>query len=98
LPSRLFIHIYTANKPEKNKPRDKTLSLTTASVIKKKKFCHSATSTAVSNGVVKMNIDTDTQWAYWDGLRLFYQKNEAYLQGQVANSIKLLLVTDKDPK
>jgi fructose-bisphosphate aldolase class II len=45
-----------------------------------------------------MNIDTDTQWAYWDGLRLFYQKNEAYLQGQVANSIKLLLVTDQDPK
>jgi fructose-bisphosphate aldolase class II len=26
---------------------------------------------AVSNGVVKMNIDTDTQWAYWDGLRGF---------------------------
>ena len=24
--------------------------------------------TAVSNGVVKMNIDTDTQWAYWTGL------------------------------
>merc|ERR1719361_804052 len=24
---------------------------------------------AVSNGVIKMNIDTDTQWAYWDGLR-----------------------------
>jgi fructose-bisphosphate aldolase class II len=41
--------------------------------------------TAVSNGVVKMNIDTDTQWAYWDGLRQFYKKNEAYLQGQVGN-------------
>ena len=38
---------------------------------------------AVSNGVVKMNIDTDTQWAYWDGLRGFYKKNEGYLQGQV---------------
>ena len=41
--------------------------------------------TAVKNGVIKMNVDTDTQWAYWDGLRLFYKKNEAYLQGQVGN-------------
>jgi len=41
--------------------------------------------TAVKNGVVKMNIDTDTQWAYWDGLRGFYVKNEGYLQGQVGN-------------
>ena len=24
---------------------------------------------AVSYGVIKMNIDTDTQWAYWDGVR-----------------------------
>jgi len=35
--------------------------------------------------VVKMNIDTDTQWAYWDGLRGFYKKNEGYLQGQIGN-------------
>ena len=40
---------------------------------------------AVKNGVIKMNIDTDTQWAYWDGLRKFYKKNEGYLQGQVGN-------------
>jgi len=40
---------------------------------------------AVNNGVVKMNVDTDTQWAYWDGLRGFYKKNEAYLQGQIGN-------------
>ena len=38
---------------------------------------------AVSHGVIKMNIDTDTQWAYWDGIRQFYKKNEGYLQGQV---------------
>ena len=30
-----------------------------------------------------MNVDTDTQWAYWDGVKGFYKKNEAYLQGQV---------------
>ena len=40
---------------------------------------------AVNNGVIKMNVDTDTQWAYWDGLRLFYKKNEGYLQGQIGN-------------
>merc|ERR1711936_93140 len=40
---------------------------------------------AVKNGVIKMNIDTDTQWAYWDGLKNFYKKNEGYLQGQVGN-------------
>merc|ERR1712080_748497 len=40
---------------------------------------------AVSNGVVQMNIDTDTQWAYWDGLRNFYKKNEGFLQGQIGN-------------
>ena len=35
---------------------------------------------AVKNGVIKMNIDTDAQWAYWDGLKNFYKKNEGYLQ------------------
>ena len=41
--------------------------------------------TAVSHGVIKMNIDTDTQWAYWDGLRGFYQSKKAYLQSQIGN-------------
>lgn len=40
---------------------------------------------AVSYGVVKMNIDTDLQWAFWDGVRRFYQENEGYLQGQIGN-------------
>merc|ERR1712232_171505 len=40
---------------------------------------------AVSYGVVKMNVDTDTQWAYWEGLLNFYKKNEGYLQGQIGN-------------
>lgn len=40
---------------------------------------------AISYGVVKMNIDTDTQWAAWEGVLEFYQKNEAYLQGQLGN-------------
>jgi fructose-bisphosphate aldolase class II len=41
--------------------------------------------TALSNGVVKMNIDTDTQWAYWVGLRDFYESKKGYLQGQIGN-------------
>jgi fructose-bisphosphate aldolase class II len=40
---------------------------------------------SISYGVIKMNIDTDTQWAYWDGIRQFYLKNEGYLQGQIGN-------------
>ncbi|KAI8608737.1 hypothetical protein BC830DRAFT_1071702, partial [Chytriomyces sp. MP71] len=41
--------------------------------------------TAVSAGVVKMNIDTDTQWAYWNGLRKFYEDKKGYLQSQIGN-------------
>lgn len=41
--------------------------------------------TAVQNGVVKMNVDTDTQWAYWEGIRDFYKQKEGYLQSQVGN-------------
>jgi fructose-bisphosphate aldolase class II len=40
---------------------------------------------AISYGVVKMNIDTDLQWAFWDGVMGFYKKNEGYLQGQIGN-------------
>lgn len=40
---------------------------------------------SISYGVVKMNIDTDTQWASWEGIMNFYKKNEGYLQGQIGN-------------
>lgn len=36
-------------------------------------------------GVIKMNIDTDMQWAFWEGVLGFYKKNEGYLQGQLGN-------------
>jgi fructose-bisphosphate aldolase class II len=35
--------------------------------------------------VVKMNIDTDTQWAFWDGVRHYYLERQAYLQSQIGN-------------
>lgn len=40
---------------------------------------------AIDYGVIKMNIDTDTQWAYWDGVREFEAANRDYLQGQIGN-------------
>jgi len=40
---------------------------------------------AISYGVIKMNIDTDTQWAAWDGVREYEAKYHDYLQGQIGN-------------
>lgn len=40
---------------------------------------------AISYGVVKMNIDTDLQWAFWDGVRNYDIKNHDYLQAQIGN-------------
>jgi fructose-bisphosphate aldolase, class II len=39
----------------------------------------------ISYGVIKMNIDTDTQWAYWEGIKNYYQAKEGYLQSQIGN-------------
>ena len=40
---------------------------------------------AVSYGAIKMNIDTDMQWAYWEGVRDYEAANHDYLQGQIGN-------------
>ncbi|MCH7396426.1 class II fructose-bisphosphate aldolase [Belliella sp. DSM 107340] len=40
---------------------------------------------ANSYGSVKMNIDTDMQWAFWEGVLKYYQKNEGFLQTQLGN-------------
>lgn len=40
---------------------------------------------AISYGAIKMNIDTDTQWAFWNGVRIYYQEKEGYLQAQIGN-------------
>jgi len=40
---------------------------------------------AIKAGVIKMNIDTDTQWAFWDGIRQYEAKYHDYLQGQIGN-------------
>ena len=40
---------------------------------------------AIEYGAIKMNIDTDLQWAFWDGVRAYEAKNRNYLQAQIGN-------------
>lgn len=40
---------------------------------------------AIGYGAIKMNIDTDLQWAFWEGVLMNYKKNELFLQGQLGN-------------
>jgi len=40
---------------------------------------------ALEYGVIKMNIDTDTQWSFWDGVRGYIAKFHPYLQEQIGN-------------
>ncbi len=40
---------------------------------------------AISYGAIKMNIDTDMQWAFWEGIKDYYQSKEGYLQTQIGN-------------
>jgi fructose-bisphosphate aldolase class II len=40
---------------------------------------------SLTYGVIKMNIDTDTQWSYWEGIKIFEEKYHDYLQGQIGN-------------
>ena len=40
---------------------------------------------AISYGAIKMNIDTDLQWAYWDGVRKYEAGKRDFLQAQIGN-------------
>ena len=40
---------------------------------------------AIGYGAIKMNIDTDLQWAFWEGILENYKKYEGYMQGQLGN-------------
>lgn len=40
---------------------------------------------AIGYGVIKMNIDTDMQWAFLSGVRDYIQDNHDYLQTQIGN-------------
>ncbi len=40
---------------------------------------------AIGYGVIKMNIDTDMQYAFMSGIRDYFKQNEGYLQSQIGN-------------
>jgi fructose-bisphosphate aldolase class II len=40
---------------------------------------------AIKYGVIKMNINTDLQWAYWNGVKTYIEENFDYLQAQIGN-------------
>ncbi|MBS3994082.1 MAG: class II fructose-bisphosphate aldolase [Bacteroidetes bacterium] len=40
---------------------------------------------AIGYGVIKMNIDTDLQYAFMEGIRDYYKSKSAYLEGQIGN-------------
>ncbi len=41
---------------------------------------------AISYGAIKMNIDTDMQWAFWEGIKDYYHEFRFYMQSQIGNS------------
>jgi fructose-bisphosphate aldolase class II len=40
---------------------------------------------AIEYGAIKMNIDTDMQWAFWDGIREYHDEKRDYLKTQIGN-------------
>ena len=40
---------------------------------------------AIQYGAVKMNLDTDMQWAFWNGINKYSIEKNAYLQDQIGN-------------
>ncbi|WP_343188522.1 class II fructose-bisphosphate aldolase [Buchnera aphidicola (Neophyllaphis varicolor)] len=40
---------------------------------------------SIKYGVIKINIDTDIQWATWLGVFKYYKKNKEYLNKQIGN-------------
>jgi fructose-bisphosphate aldolase, class II len=40
---------------------------------------------AIKYGAVKMNLDTDMQWAFWAGINRYSQEKHDYLQSQIGN-------------
>lgn len=40
---------------------------------------------AINYGVVKVNVDTDIQWATWEGVLRYYQHNKSFLHTQLGN-------------
>ncbi|MDN5200057.1 class II fructose-bisphosphate aldolase [Fulvivirgaceae bacterium BMA10] len=42
---------------------------------------------AIEYGAIKMNIDTDMQWAFWEGVRDYYEEKKDFLQSQIGSPL-----------
>ena len=42
---------------------------------------------AIEYGAIKMNIDTDMQWAFWNGVRDYYEEKKDFLQSQIGSPL-----------
>ncbi|NER85140.1 MAG: class II fructose-bisphosphate aldolase [Leptolyngbya sp. SIO1D8] len=42
---------------------------------------------AIEYGAIKMNIDTDMQWAFWNGVRNYYEEKKDFLQSQIGSPL-----------
>ncbi len=42
---------------------------------------------AIEYGAIKMNIDTDMQWAFWDGVKNYYEEKKDFLQAQIGSPL-----------
>ncbi|CAF9928848.1 MAG: Fructose-bisphosphate aldolase 1 [Heterodermia speciosa] len=71
---------YVKEKIETSDPKPVFLVFHGGSGSSKQEF-----SEAISNGVVKVNLDTDLQYAYLTGIRDYILKNKDYLMTQVGN-------------
>ena len=40
---------------------------------------------AIEYGAIKMNLDTDMQWAFWSGVNMYSKEKSGYLQSQIGN-------------
>ncbi len=40
---------------------------------------------AIKYGAIKMNLDTDMQWAFWSGVNMYSKEKSGYLQSQIGN-------------
>ncbi|MDQ7008802.1 MAG: class II fructose-bisphosphate aldolase [Candidatus Gracilibacteria bacterium] len=69
---------FIGEKVRKNKPLDYVFHGGSGSEESKIKQ-------ALDYGVIKMNVDTDTQWAFWEGTKEFSEKNKDYMQSQIGN-------------
>jgi len=87
LPEEFVIDSWEALKPffEELKSRELNSVLELEKWILERSEMDSVLEEDMAWRYIKMNIDTDTQWAFWDGVRGYVAEHKDYLQGQIGN-------------